>query len=99
MGRIFKERTSVDEALELFFESFSSLSHTEEVPLEACTGRVLAEPVISGRDVPHTGAAMDGYAVRSSDTSGASPSNPVFCSFGLRRGRNCYVGSYGSCSA
>lgn len=79
MGRIFKERTSVDEALQLFLESFSSLRHTEELPLEACTGRVLAEPVISGRDVPHyRRAAMDGYAVRASDTSGASPANPVF---------------------
>lgn len=79
MGRIFKERTSVDEALQLFLESFSSLRHTEEVPLEACAGRVLAEPVISGRNVPHyRRAAMDGYAVRASDTSGASPANPVF---------------------
>lgn len=79
MGRIFKERTSVDEALQLFLESFSPLRHTEEVPLEACAGRVLAEPVISGRAVPHyRRAAMDGYAVRASDTSGASPANPVF---------------------
>ncbi|WP_410507794.1 molybdopterin molybdotransferase MoeA [Methanosarcina hadiensis] len=79
MGRVFKERTSVNEALQLFLESFSSLRHTEELPLEACTGRVLAEPVISGRDVPHyRRAAMDGYAVRASDTSGASPANPVF---------------------
>jgi len=79
MGRIFKERTSVDEALQLFLESFSSLRHTEEVPLEACAGRVLAESVISERDVPHyRRAAMDGYAVRASDTSGASPANPLF---------------------
>ncbi|KKG12704.1 gephyrin-like molybdotransferase Glp [Methanosarcina sp. 2.H.A.1B.4] len=78
MGRIFKERTSVDEALRLFLESISPLRHTEEVPLEACAGRVLAEAVVSGRDVPHyRRAAMDGYAVRASDTPGASPANPV----------------------
>lgn len=78
MGRIFKERTSVDEALRLFLESISPLRHTEEVPLEACAGRVLAEAVVSGRDVPHyRRAAMDGYAVRASDTPGASPTNPV----------------------
>ena len=78
MGRIFKERTSVDEALRLFLENISPLRKTEEIPLEACTGRVLAEAVISGRDVPHyRRAAMDGYAVRASDTLGASPSNPV----------------------
>lgn len=79
MGRILKERTSVDEALQLFLESFSSLRHTEEVPLEDCAGRILAEPVISGRDIPqYRRAEMDGYAVRASDTSGASPSNPIF---------------------
>jgi len=78
MGRIFKERTSVDEALRLFLESISPLRHTEEVPLEACAGRVLAEAIVSGRDVPHyRRAAMDGYSVRASDTPGASPANPV----------------------
>ncbi|MCC4769053.1 molybdopterin molybdenumtransferase MoeA [Methanosarcina sp. DH2] len=78
MGRIFKERTSVDEALQLFLESISPLRHTDEVPLEACAGRVLAESVVSGRDVPHyRRAAMDGYAVRASDTQGSSPANPV----------------------
>lgn len=78
MGRIFKERTSVDEALQLFLDSFSSLRSAEEVPLEVSAGRVLAESVISGRDVPHyRRAAMDGYAVRASDTPGASPANPV----------------------
>ncbi len=78
MGRIFKERTSVDEALRLFLESISPLRHTEELPLEACAGRVLAEAIVSGRDVPHyRRAAMDGYVVRASDTPGASPANPV----------------------
>ncbi|AAM07435.1 TPA: molybdopterin molybdotransferase MoeA [Methanosarcina acetivorans] len=78
MGRIFKERTSVDEALQLFLENISPLRHAEEVPLEACTGRVLAETVVSGRDIPHyRRAAMDGYAVRAADTPGASPANPV----------------------
>jgi molybdopterin molybdotransferase len=78
MGRVFKERTSVDEALRIFLESFYSLRRTEEVPLGACTGRVLSESVISGRNVPHyRRAAMDGYAVRASDTLGASLSNPV----------------------
>jgi len=78
MGRIFKERTSVDEALRLFLEHISPLKKTEEISLETCTGRVLAEDVISERNVPHyRRAAMDGYAVRASDTMGASPTNPV----------------------
>jgi molybdopterin molybdotransferase len=78
MGRIFKERTSVDEALKLFLEHIFTLRKIEEVSLEACAGRVLAETVISERNVPHyRRAAMDGYAVRASDTMGASPANPV----------------------
>jgi molybdopterin molybdotransferase len=78
MGRIFKERTSIDEALRLFLENISPSRRTEDVPLEICTGRVLAETVISGRDVPHyRRATVDGYAVRASDTLGASPSNPI----------------------
>jgi molybdopterin molybdotransferase len=78
MGRIFKKRTSVDEALNLFLERISTIKKTEEISLETCTGRVLAEAVISERNVPHyRRAAMDGYAVRVSDTMGASPSNPV----------------------
>lgn len=78
MGRIFKKRTSVDEALRLFLERISTIKKTEEISLETCTGRVLAEAVISERNVPHyRRAAMDGYAVRASDTMGASPSNPV----------------------
>ncbi len=78
MGRIFRERISVDEALRLFLENISTLRKTEEIPLEACAGRVLAEAVTSERNVPHyRRAAMDGYAVRASDTLGASPANPV----------------------
>lgn len=78
MGKIFKERTSIDEALRLFLERISTTKKTEEISLETCTDRVLAEAVISERNVPHyRRAAMDGYAVRASDTMGASPTNPV----------------------
>lgn len=79
MGRIFKEQTSVDEALKLFLENISPLRKTEEISLEVCTNRILAETVVSERNVPHyRRAAMDGYAVQASDTLGASPTNPIF---------------------
>jgi molybdopterin molybdotransferase len=78
MGRILKELSSVDETLKLFLENISPVRKTEEISLEACPDRVLAEDIISGRNVPHyRRAAMDGYAVRASDTLGASPANPV----------------------
>lgn len=78
MGRIFKELTSVDKALRLFLGSISPSGKTEEISLETCAGRVLAETIVAGRAVPHyRRAAMDGYAVRASDTLGASPTNPI----------------------
>ena len=51
---------------------------TEEVPLLAALGRVLAEDVKSPLDLPaHTNSAMDGYAVRAADVRGASADQPV----------------------
>jgi len=42
------------------------------VPLGDALGRVLAEPVVSGVDVPpFPNTAMDGFAVRAADTAGA----------------------------
>lgn len=78
MGKIFKERTLIDEALKIFLGNISTTRKTEEVPLEVCTDRVLAESITSERNVPHyQRAAMDGYALKASDTLGAAPSNPV----------------------
>jgi molybdopterin molybdotransferase len=49
---------------------------TEEVPLDAAAGRVLACDVISGVDVPSFARSMmDGFAVRGEDTYGASAYN------------------------
>lgn len=51
---------------------------TEEVPLQHAQGRVLAAPVRTDRDFPpFDRAAMDGYAVRSSDLERASQTAPV----------------------
>ena len=51
----------------------------EEVPLEGASGRVLAEDLIADEDLPaFARAAMDGYAVRASDTFGASEGAPTF---------------------
>jgi molybdopterin molybdotransferase len=78
MGRIFKNRTSFNDALRLFLGNISPSGKTERITIEACTGRVLAETVVSGRNVPHyRRAEIDGYSVRASDVLGASPSSPV----------------------
>ena len=51
----------------------------ETIPLdEVLLGRVLAEPVWALRSSPHYHAsAMDGFAVRAEQTSGAMPANPI----------------------
>ncbi|MEE8313830.1 MAG: gephyrin-like molybdotransferase Glp [Myxococcota bacterium] len=50
----------------------------ESVPVLECAGRVLAEDVSARVSVPgFRRAAMDGYAVRAEETSGASERSPV----------------------
>jgi molybdopterin molybdotransferase len=50
----------------------------EEVPLTVAHGRVLANTVIATDPVPpFDNSAMDGFAVRSADTAGASVEEPV----------------------
>ena len=52
---------------------------TEHVATVTARGRVLCEDLRSGVDLPHfSRAAMDGYAVRSKDTFGASQSLPAY---------------------
>jgi molybdopterin molybdotransferase len=50
----------------------------ETVPVEQSAGRVLAAPVAADTDIPgFDRSVVDGYAVRSSDTSGASDTVPA----------------------
>jgi molybdopterin molybdotransferase len=50
----------------------------ETVSLEAALGRILAEPISSGSDLPgFDNSAMDGYAVCAGDIAQATPGAPV----------------------
>jgi molybdopterin molybdotransferase len=52
---------------------------TERIQSSGARGRVLAEELYSGVDLPHFHrAAMDGYAVKAKDTFGASQSLPAY---------------------
>ncbi|RME47239.1 MAG: molybdopterin molybdenumtransferase MoeA [Chloroflexi bacterium] len=68
---------SVDEALNYI------LSHIEPLPAEKVElleglDRILAEDIVADINIPpFPNSAMDGYAVRASDTAGASPNAPV----------------------
>lgn len=67
---------SVDEALEKVLEHIDVLE-AEESPILSCLGQVLAEDVSSPINIPPLdNSAMDGYAVRSADTRGASQKSP-----------------------
>jgi molybdopterin molybdotransferase len=75
--RPFKGTISLEEARAIIDRAIVPIERTERVPLERASGRVLAEAVVSSADVPpFARAAMDGYAVRAQDTSGASRSAP-----------------------
>jgi putative molybdopterin biosynthesis protein len=50
---------------------------SERVPLAEALGRVLAQPVVAGVDVPNFDRSnVDGFAVRAADTAGASERAP-----------------------
>lgn len=61
---------SVEEAIALA-ASLAPVLPAEPVPVPAAAGRVLAEDVSAGRDLPAAdSSAMDGWAVRAADTPG-----------------------------
>ncbi|MCP3997249.1 MAG: molybdopterin molybdotransferase MoeA [bacterium] len=75
--RGFQHRVSVDDARKAALAGTKRLD-PEVVSLGSCSGRILAESVVSRVDVPSfRRATMDGYAVRAAATFGASPYSPV----------------------
>ncbi|MFY9801146.1 MAG: molybdopterin biosynthesis protein [Methanoregula sp.] len=70
--------TSLQETLSLLHTGFSCIPSRESVPLIQSIGRVTAEPIFARYSVPEVHlAAMDGIAVRSTETQGASEQHPV----------------------
>ncbi|MEM3672646.1 MAG: molybdopterin molybdotransferase MoeA [Candidatus Bathyarchaeia archaeon] len=78
-ARGFSEQTSVEEALRKYLKEVKiEVLQAEKTHITEALGRVLAEDVVSETDIPHFDrSAVDGYAVRSHDTFGASPTNPI----------------------
>jgi molybdopterin molybdotransferase len=73
----FQRRSEVAAVWEWIDRNAMRLS-AEGVPLETATGRVLARDIVAALDVPaFDRAAMDGYALRGNETSGASEYNPL----------------------
>ncbi len=64
--------TTTAEALALLAGRVAPVAGTETVALTECLGRILAEDVVAGRDVPpHDNSAVDGYAVHYDDLDAA----------------------------
>jgi molybdopterin molybdotransferase len=75
--RGFSRRAEVDDAWR-WIERHAVPVAVEAVPIDAAAGRVLAHEVTAALDVPaFDRAAMDGYAVRGEETTGASEYNPL----------------------
>jgi molybdopterin molybdotransferase len=75
--RGFQDRTEVADVEALLGARLHPLG-PESVPLREAAGRVLAAEVIAGVAVPpFDRSAMDGYALRGSETFGAGPYNPL----------------------
>ena len=78
MKEFFKVKT-IDQALE-FRKQFAAMQ-TENIPLTASVGRILAQDIRSGIDLPDfPRSIMDGFAVKGASTFGASEGNPAYMS-------------------
>ena len=68
----------LEECLAGLLDAVRPVERIEKVHITECQGRVLAEDVVSEIMVPpFPKSAMDGYAVRGTDTVGASAKTPV----------------------
>ncbi len=77
LGR--EEAVKVKEARKLLMEQDLKKLYTELISIEEAYGRVLAKDIISPENLPgFIRSTMDGYAVNSADTYGASDKMPVY---------------------
>jgi molybdopterin molybdotransferase len=75
----FQKLTHINEALETWLNVLQVKRCSEvTVPLNEALNRVLAEDIVAKEDLPRFNkSAVDGYALRAEDTSGASQFKPV----------------------
>ncbi|MFB6161688.1 MAG: gephyrin-like molybdotransferase Glp [Haloferacaceae archaeon] len=73
----FRDRTRLDRAREQLLDAVAPHGRTERVTVERADGRTIAAEATAPAPVPtYERAAMDGFAVRASDTFGASDRAP-----------------------
>jgi molybdopterin molybdotransferase len=77
LGR--EEAVTVEEARMLLQEQDLKIPETESVSIDKAYGRVLSKDIISPENLPgFNRSTMDGFAVNSADTYGASDTMPVY---------------------
>ena len=75
--RPLRSTIALEDAQALIDAAVKPIDRTERVALADADGRVLAEDIVAAADVPpFARAAMDGYAVRAADTTGATREHP-----------------------
>lgn len=87
----------IEDALDIILEHTPRLGE-EEVALAEATGRLLRHDCVSDLDLPpFDRARMDGYAIRASDTEGATQARPVrLRAIGEAAAGNAFEASVGS---
>lgn len=69
---------SFSEALAIVIEHAGRELPVETVPLVLAAGRILAQPIVAGQDIPPAAnSAMDGFAVRAEDLATATIETPA----------------------
>lgn len=72
------ENLYLEEAIAQILAVCKEPANTEEIPVSQAMGRILAEDIRAGFPIPpFPRSPLDGYALRSADTCGASPESPV----------------------
>lgn len=84
------------DAVHIIDENIKRITRVEEVPIEEASGRVLAEDVVAGFNVPpFDRSSMDGYAVKAKDTLGASSKHLTLKLIGTRHAGEVFDGVIG----
>jgi molybdenum cofactor synthesis domain-containing protein len=84
------------DAVRLIDENVRRITRVEDVPIEEAAGRVPAEDVVAGFNVPpFDRSSMDGYAVKAKDTAGASSKPVTLRLIGVRHAGEAFEGVVG----
>jgi molybdopterin molybdotransferase len=77
-SRFARKAIKADEARRLVLQHIQPISTHEELALEACLDRRLAQDIYAPENVPHfRRSGLDGYAVRSKDASNCDHTRPA----------------------